>query len=134
MRPFLLFLLLLVGCQTASAPPPNAAEADALPMLFDPVPLDPTTLPMSLIVVTQVHGETVDNPTIGHFRVEQELLDTIEAYDDEMERLGWKLVDVLQFGDGGFLRRYYRQEQRAILAFEPEEGGTQLMLMQGQVR
>ncbi|MGH2544985.1 MAG: hypothetical protein ACRDIB_19505 [Ardenticatenaceae bacterium] len=125
--------VLLVACQSGPPEPVGATVGD-IPIIEGAEPLDPDTLPMSLIAITQVHSETVDDEAVGHFRVEMPLLDTIEWYDDELERFEWRLVDVLEFGDGGFVRRYHRGQQRVIVAFEPEDDYTRFLLMQGEVR
>ncbi|MDQ4077624.1 MAG: hypothetical protein M3220_15430 [Chloroflexota bacterium] len=131
----ILITLLLVGCQTTETRvEPEGPTLGDIPIITGAEPLDPETLPISLIAVTQAHRETVDDEIVGHFRVEEAFLDMVEHYDDEMKRLGWRLVDTLRFGDGGNVRRYHRGDQRAILAFEPEDGTTEFMLMQGTVR
>jgi hypothetical protein len=124
---------MLVGCQSPP-PAPEGPTVGDVPIIAGAEPLDPDALPMSLLSITQVHRETVDDEDVGHFRVGGELVDTIEWYDDELRRLEWRLVDVLEFGDGGFVRRYHRGPQRVIVAFEPEGEGTQFMLMEGEVR
>jgi hypothetical protein len=133
----LLVLVLLLGCQSDAASAPELPASQMLrgiPIMEGAEPYDPTRLPMSITAVTQAHRETVDDEVVAHFWIEQEFLDTVSLYDREMRRLGWRFIDALQFGDGGNLRRYHREQERAILAFEPRDGGTQFMLMQGQVR
>ncbi len=105
-----------------------------IPILGDAQPLNAASLPISLRVAGQVYSEVVDDEAVAYFRVSEDFLDLTDRYDSEMNRLGWQLIDSLQFGDGGNVRRYHRGEQRAILALEPEGEETQVMLMQGQVR
>ena len=138
-KPFILLLtllcLLLSTCQQAPIPDPEGATIGNIPIVADATELDPTQIPIALRFIEQAHKETINNVEKNHFHVEKEFIDTIQWYDDEFQRYGWKLVDVLEFGDGGFLRRYYRKQQRAIVAFHPaEEGnGTDFMLMQGDL-
>jgi hypothetical protein len=59
----------------------------------------------------------------------------MEAYQTALYSLGWNLVDVLEFGDGGWVRRYHRDNERAVLAFHNHEGGgTEFMLLYGTVQ
>lgn len=136
-KPFILLLTLLClflsTCQQAPPPDPEGETIGHIPIIADATKLDLTQIPRALRFIEQAHKETVNEQMISHFHVEKELIDTIEWYDDEFQRYEWKLIDVLQFGDGGYLRRYYRKELRAIVAFHPGEDdkGTDFMLMEG---
>jgi hypothetical protein len=131
---FLLTLLgvLLLACTPSAPLTPEGPVFGELPLIAEAEELGRDTLPNALLTIGQVHGSTVDDPLIGYFQVDQPLLDTMEYYDGELRRLQWKLVDVLQFGDGGSVRRYHRGQQRAILAFHPRgDVTTDFMLLQG---
>ncbi len=135
-KPFVLLLtllcLLLSTCQQAP-PEPEGETIGHIPIIANATELDQTKIPRALRFIEQAHKETVSDPIINHFHVEKELIDTIQWYDDEFQRYEWRLIDVLQFGDGGYLRRYYRNELRAIIAFHPSEDdkSTDFMLMEG---
>ena len=130
----LLLSLLLCACQQAPPPDPEGPTVGNIPIIQGASEFGDRELPISLRFVEQAHKETIKSPLIDHFHVEKEFIDTIQWYDDEFKRYGWKLIDVLEFGDGGFLRRYYRGQQRAIVAFHPAENGTDFMLMQGDIQ
>ena len=138
-KPFILFLtllcLLLSTCQQAPPPDPEENTVGNIPIIASATELGPTEIPIALRFIEQAHKETIDKVVKSHFHVDKEFIDTIEWYDDEFQRYGWKLIDVLEFGDGGFLRRYYRNQQRAIVAFHPgeDENSTDFMLMQGEL-
>lgn len=138
-KPFILLLtllcLLLSTCQQAPPSDPEGATLGNIPIIAGATELDATEIPIALRFIEQAHKETVNDVMKKHFHVEKELIDTIEWYDDEFQRYDWTLIDVLQFGDGGFLRRYYRNQLRAIVAFHPAESGesTDFMLMQGNL-
>jgi hypothetical protein len=133
----LILLSLLLSACTQEAPPNPAGPTIAnLPIIEGALELTDEELPLGLRYVEQAHKETVRMPEIDQFHVEKEFIDTIEWYDDQLQDFEWKLIDVLEFGDGGFLRRYYRGQQRAIVAFHPADEGeaTDFMLMQGDIR
>ncbi|MGB0384440.1 MAG: hypothetical protein ACPGWR_06405 [Ardenticatenaceae bacterium] len=131
----ILLSLLLSACNQGPPPNPEGATVGNIPIIQGASELDDNPLPIALRFVTQAHKDTVQSPLIDHFHVEKEFIDTIEWYHDEFERYRWKLIDVLEFGDGGSLLRYYRGQQRAIVAFHPaEESGTDFMLMQGDIK
>jgi hypothetical protein len=131
----ILLLFLLLACQTGPPPVPEGPTMGDIPIISGAEALEREALPRGLVAVTQVHQETVQNPLIEHYQVEEPLLDTIEYYDKELRRLQWTLIDVLQFGDGGNLRRYHRGAQRAIVAFHPRgDTNTAFLLMQGTIR
>jgi hypothetical protein len=131
----ILLLFLLVACQSGPPPAPEGPTMGDIPVISGAQSLEREGLPRGLVAVTQVHQETVRDPLIEHYQVEEPLLDTIEYYDKELRRLQWTLIDVLQFGDGGNLRRYHRGTQRAIVAFHPRgDTNTAFLLMQGTVR
>lgn len=132
----ILLSLLLAACTQQAPPNPAGATIANLPLIEGATELTDEALPIGLRYVAQAHKETVTMPEIGNFHVEKEFIDTIEWYDDQLQDFEWKLIDVLEFGDGGFLRRYYRGEQRAIVAFHPANEGqaTDFMLMQGDIQ
>ncbi len=131
----LLLCLLLVACQSGPPATPEGPTVGDIPVLAGAEPLEPGALPAGLVAVTQAHRVTIDNPLAAHFRVELPLIDTIDFYHTELRRFDWTLIDVLEFGDGGFLRRYHRDAQRAIVAFHPRgETTTDFLLMQGEIR
>ncbi|MBA3534735.1 MAG: hypothetical protein H0T73_22715 [Ardenticatenales bacterium] len=131
---FLLILLTtwLLACTPRAPANPEGPTLGNIPLIPNATGLARDTMPNALLTIGQVHRETIDEDLIGYFQVDQPFLDTMEYYDDELERFQWTLVDVLQFGDGGAVRRYHRGQQRAILAFHPRgESTTDFMLLQG---
>jgi hypothetical protein len=130
----LLVALCLVACNEGPLPEPEGPTVADLPIMPDASELEEDNLSLALSQISQAHRGTVQNSTIGYFQVDQPLIDTIDYYHTELDRFGWTLIDVLEFGNGGFVRRYHKQEQRAILAFHPEGDATDFMLLQGAIR
>lgn len=134
--PALLLALLLAGlvaCSQDEPPVPEGPTVGALPVMAGAAPLG-EEVPLSMRVMMQVHRETIQQPLIELFHSEEEIIEVMDWYDKQLRALDWSLVDVLQFGDGGYVRRYYRGQQRAILAFLPAGEGSDFMLMQGEIR
>lgn len=130
-----ILIIFALGSCNQSAPPaaPEGPTVGDIPIAAGATPLE--ALPNSLTYITQVHSETVEQPVVDHFLIERPFLDVVDEYDSIMREQGWTLIDSLNFGDGGNLRRYHRDQQRAILAFEPEgEEQTLFMLMEGTVQ
>lgn len=126
--------LCLTACNEGPPPEPEGPTVADIPIIPDASALEENNLSLAISQVSQAHRGTVQNSTIGYFQVDLPLIDTISYYHTELDRFGWSLVDVLKFGNGGFVRRYHRQEQRAILAFHPEDEATDFMLLQGAIR
>lgn len=139
MRLIILLLLIatlfaLTACR-AEPPTPTGPTLGALPLMEGSSEIE--EVPLVLRTIEQAHKETVRQPAVGFYRTATPFIDTIDWYDNELRRMDWGLVDVLEFGDGGFVRRYHRDQQRAILAFHPapEEGeGAEYVLIQGDVK
>ncbi len=132
--PLFLLVLLLAACNSGPPPEPEGPTIGDLPVIPNAAELPEDQLLLALSQIAQVHRGTVQNPTIAFFTVDQPLIDTIDYYQTELDRFGWSLVDVLEFGNGGFVRRYHRGEQRAILAFHPNDNSTDFMLLQGTIQ
>lgn len=130
--------LVLVGCGTPAGTNTGqyqGAMFEALPLLEGSQAATNTQISSSLHTIGLLHRETVRNPRSGYFIRNTEFIDTMDAYETAMFQLGWNLVDVLEFGDGGFVRRYHRDNERAVLAFQNHEGGgTEFLLLQGEVQ
>ncbi len=130
--------LLLSACGTPAGTNTGTYQGamfGELPLIEGSVAATNTQIGNALNTIGTIHRETVRNPQSGFFIRDSELIDTIEIYHDTMLALGWNLVDVLEFGNGGFVRRYHKGSERAILAFHNHEGGgTEFMLLQGQVQ
>lgn len=136
MRYLLLLLccIFLLACNPAATPTPEGEAIGDMPLIEGGRRVERATLSNIMLTIGQVHRETVDEPQVDYIHVEAPFIDTVDYYDKELTRLKWKLVDVLQFGDGGIVRRYHRGTQRAILAFHPNEtGGVDVMLLQGVI-
>jgi hypothetical protein len=130
--------LVLVGCGTPVGNDTGqytGAMFEGLPLLEGSTAAQVNQISPALRSIGDVHRETVRNAKYGYFIRESELIDTIELYEDTMVSLGWRLVDVLEFGEGGFVRRYHRDRERAVLAFHTHSGGgTELLLLQGEAQ
>ena len=126
----LLIMLWLTACGGNSYEGPQFA---GVPLLDGSTAANVNDVTPALRQVYLVHVETIQQPQFGYFTNTLPLIDTIDAYDDGMTKLGWRIVDVLEYGDGGFVRRYQKQDNRAILAFGPIDGGTEFLLMSGKV-
>ncbi len=127
---FLVVLFLLTACGTQSY---EGSQFAGLPLLEGSTAVQVNEVDPALRQIYLVHVETVQNPQFGYFSTTMPLIDTIEAYDDGMQQLGWRIVDVLEFGDGGFVRRYQKQSDRAIMAFSPADTSTEFLLLSGKV-
>ena len=134
----LMLLLVLAGCGTpagTSSGQYQGALFENLPLLEGSEAATNTQISAALRTIGLVHQETVRTPRFGYFIRSSELIDTMDEYETAMFALGWDLVDVLEFGEGGFVRRYHRDAQRAVLAFQTHEGGgTEFLLLQGEVQ
>lgn len=132
----LLILLFLTACtagETAGAYEGN--KFGNLPLLEGSVAAQEAVTGVALRQVRLAHAGTVQQPHSAYFTMEQPLVETIDRYDTAMQQLDWNLVDVLEFGDGGFLRRYHNGDERAILAFHPQgEARTEFLLLYGTVQ
>ncbi len=133
-----MLLLVLAGCGTpagTSSGQYQGALFENLPLLEGSEAATNTQISAALRTIGLVHQETVRTPRFGYFIRSSELIDTMDEYETAMFALGWDLVDVLEFGEGGFVRRYHRDAQRAVLAFQTHEGGgTEFLLLQGEVQ
>lgn len=127
----LTLLCLLAACQSGPPPEPEGPTLGPLPILPGAIALDEAP-GIALAQVAQVHRQTIRESEDRYFHDPRGLVETIDAYDTALAALSWRLVDVLEFGDGGFVRRYHRGQERAILAFHPaDDGGTDFFLMAG---
>jgi len=127
-----------VGCGTPAGTDTGqyqGAMFDSLPLLEGSQAATNTQVSIALHTIGLIHQDTVRQPKSAYFIRTTELIDTMDEYETAMFAVGWNLVDVLQFGDGGFVRRYHRNQERAVLAFqEYEGGGTEFLLLQGQIQ
>lgn len=132
--PLLLLIITLFACQS-DPPTPEGPTLGALPLMEGSSEIE--EIPLVLRTIEQAHKETVRQPVMGFYRTATPFIDTIDWYDNELRRMDWGLVDVLEFGNGGFVRRYHRDQQRAILAFHPapdDAEGAEYLLIQGDVK
>jgi hypothetical protein len=131
-------MFLVVGCGTPAGTDSGEYQGPmfaSLPLLEGSQPATNMEIAASLRNIGLIHKETVRNPQLAYFIRPSELLDTMDDYETAMFQMGWGLVDVLEFGEGGYVRRYHRDNFRAILAFQPHEaGGTEFLLLQGEVQ
>lgn len=135
---FLVIPFLLVGCGTPAGTNSGqyqGAMFENLPLLEGSEATTNSQIAPSLLTIALIHQETVRTPKFAYFIRSTELIDTMDDYETAMFQLGWSLVDVLEFGEGGFVRRYHRDNQRAVLAFQNHAGGgTEFVLLQGTVQ
>jgi hypothetical protein len=130
--------LFLIGCGAPAGTNTGqyqGAMFENLPLLEGSQAATNTQVGAALHTIGLIHRETVRNPQSGYFIRDSELIDTMDDYETAMYQLGWGLVDVLEFGNGGFVRRYHRDNERAVLAFHSHTGGgTEFVLLQGEVQ
>jgi hypothetical protein len=133
-----LVVLLLVGCGApvgTDSGQYQGAMFEALPLLDGSEAATNTQINPTLLNIALIHQETVRTPKLAYFIRPSELIDTMDEYETAMFQLGWSLVDVLEFGEAGYVRRYHRANERAILAFQAHDGGgTEFLLLQGTVQ